>query len=50
MKPATEMKLLNAMKGYTISQALRRLEIMECYLAQKQLEQRIRICGLNIGG
>ena len=43
MKSNTEMKLFNAMKGKTIAQVERRMNIMNIHIEQKKLELRVKL-------
>ena len=49
MTAKTEMRILNLYKGKPLKQAVRALEIMKLYTAQKQLELRLKLQGLSYG-
>ena len=44
-----QLKVMKLCKGKTIAQVQRRLDILECYMAQKQVELRCKLVGLKVG-
>ena len=49
MSADTEYKILQLCKGMTLKQVDYRLALMQRYIANKQLETRLKVTGLNIG-
>ena len=49
MTANTEMKIFKLCKGMSITQVERRLRIVECFKAQKELTTRCKLVGLRLG-
>ena len=50
MKASTEMKIMQLCKGLSLKQVDKRLALMVRYCEQRQLELKMKVTGLNIGG
>ena len=49
MTVETEMKLMKLYRGSTLRHVRKMMELAQVRIAERQLELRHKICGLNIG-